>query len=115
MKYPEDRAATAELSKFLDAEAQHERHCELVAEYAEFLVRKDPEFNPWTRKHFEEALANAAEARQLVAWATTVTAIGLGLDNEYANHLALTSIKNLVRGYWLQNALIEAERYVTRS
>jgi hypothetical protein len=114
MTHPEDRAANAERSQFLDEEAAYQRHCEACDEYAENLLRTS-EFNPWTREHFAEAIENAPDSDQRVAHAGIVAAIvDLGLGNEHTNHFALTALKKLVENYWLAIAQVEAKRRITR-
>ena len=112
MKHIEDRIFNHDLQKHLDSEVEAECRAEAVEAYATSLTRPGAEFYPWTRAHFEEALGNAPEAAQQVVWAATTSAVELGLNNEYSNHLALTTIRSLVENYWKEIALHDAAAHL---
>lgn len=106
----ERKAFRSDLSRYLDAEAIKERRYELIEEQALYLVRPDQEFHPWTFDHFEEAIGNAPNGDRILMFATIASAVDLSLDNLYANHTALTAVKQLVEKYWLACAKHEAEK-----
>lgn len=106
----ERKAFRSDLNHFLDAEAAAVHRHELIEEQALYLVQEGQEFHPWTFEHFEEAIGNAPNGDQVVMFATIASAVDLHLDNLYANHAALTAVKQLVENYWLKCARHEAEK-----
>lgn len=106
----ERKAFKSDLNRYLDAEAAKERRYELIEEQALYLVQEGQEFHPWTFDHFEEAIGNAPNGDRIVMFATIASAVDLHLDNHYANHTALTAVKQLVEKYWLACAKHEAEK-----
>lgn len=113
MLSPEDKELVRSVNAHLQQESLADRRDELVEDYAQYLMKKGCEYYPWTRAHFEEALANAPEGIQMVAYAMVVTAIeDMGCDNDFANMAALRAIEKQVTEYWKALAVQCAERHV---
>jgi hypothetical protein len=106
----ERKAFRSDLSRYLDAEAAKERQNQLIEEEALYLVEVGQEFHPWTFEHFEEAIGNAPNGDRIAVFASVASAVDLQLNNQYANHLALTAIQQLVEKYWLGCAKHEAKK-----
>lgn len=95
-----DRAQRNELNRFLADQEEEELRAERVEERTKELMQPGEDYHPWTFENFEEAIENAPDAQRKTLFACVTEAVGTGLNNDHANHLAMVAMRQLVERYW---------------
>ena len=105
-----DSALRADLNNHFCREAEADRKVAMIEERAKDMTQPGEEFHPWTFDHFTEAIGNAPRGEQMVMFASISEAEHRGLNDNFANNLALTSITKMVKDYWNRAAIVQAEK-----
>lgn len=78
-----------------------EQRKERIKVRVEDMLANDPEFNPWSFRHFQEAMENMTDYTMACISTGCAAAIVDGkYTNEISNRMALTFIKVGVEEYW---------------
>ena len=99
-----------ELFRHQKNEAYADLRAERVKEKAQYLIKEGQECYPFTQKNMFEALGNVKESNQLLVAVYLSAAINLNGHNSITNELAICSIADSIKGYWLNEATFIAER-----
>ena len=105
-----DREFRADINRHINNEDEADRKAAMIKEAAKDLVQPGQEFHPWTFDNFTEAIENAPRGERMVMFASISEADHRGLNDNFANHLALTSITKMVEDYWNRAAIVQAEK-----
>ena len=103
-KSPEDRHFSNMLHEHLDKqEAEQESFEQLVGRLME------DEYNPYTRRNFEEGIAQTETVYMNVFWSLFVECKNADFKDADVNFMAMIAFRNMVENYWRSLAEREAE------
>lgn len=94
--------------EFQQVEADH--RAEAVVKRTAEKLEIGGECHPWTLDNFRKAVGHCNDVDLITALSTIRAAVNLQLNNPYSNQFALSELKNIVEKYWLDVAMVIADR-----
>lgn len=105
-------AATTALRAYEFQQVKADHRAKAVAERAAEKREIGGECHPWTLDNFREAIGHCADVDLIIALSTIRSAVNLQLNNPYSNQFALSELKIAVEKYWLDVAMVIADREI---